>query len=222
MRWVLFLLLICTPCYSFENDWSLKAGLGLNYQTLTGANLSQDNIFGVSGNTTFGYRFTNIAFQVASFISLGHADNIYFKVDNDTHAYAESTYGSFNFLLLFKYYANTDVFKKYQPYISIGPGISLQSFWPDETTILDGFTGGSEKLSLESFGIFGTIGIEERANFKDEFPKFLEIMWGFDKAFKANLVEIENEKTTDIIKSEEDQSLLKNFILIINFGITFF
>jgi hypothetical protein len=222
MKLFIFIFLLFGNAYGMENDWSLKGGLGVNFQTLIGTDYSNDNLFGLSGNTSFGYRFTDFSISCASYISLGHVDNIIFKVDEDIHGYAESTYGSFNLMLLFKYYTNIDIFKKYQLYFSLGPGISLQTFWPEEHTVLEGFIGGNEKLSIETAGFFGTIGIEERTLFKEEFGKFLEIMWGANRANKASLVDIENSKQTDIIKTDTHSSDFKNFIILINFGITFF
>jgi len=222
MKLLIIIFLIFGNAFGIENDWSLKGGLGVNFQTLNGENYSNDNLFGISGNTSFGYRFTNFSISCASYISVGHVDNIIFKVNDQVHGYSESTYGSFNLMILFKYYSNIDLFKKYQLYFSLGPGISLQTFWPEESSVMQGFIGGDEKLSLETTGIFGTIGMEERTLFKEELGKFLEIMWGLNKANKASLVDIEDSKTTEIIKTDTNSSNFKNFIILINFGITFF
>jgi hypothetical protein len=222
MKLFIFIFLLFGNAYGIENDWSLKGGLGINFQTLNASHYSNDNLFGLSGNTSFGYRFSNFSISCASYISIGHVDNIIFKVDDQVHGYAESTYGSFNLMILFKYYTNQDLFKKYQLYFSLGPGISLQTFWPEESSALEGFTGADEKLSLETTGVFGTIGMEERTLFKEDFGKFLEILWGFNNAIKATLVDIKDSKTTQILKTDKNSANFKNFIILMNFGITFF
>jgi hypothetical protein len=222
MKFLIIIFFLCNPAHALENVWSLKGGIGVDFQTLKGENLSNDNIFGFSINSSFGYRFTDFSISAASYLSIGHTDNLIFKVEEDTHGYAESLYGSFNLLLLFKYYTPKDFFKKYQLYFSLGPGISLQTFWPEEDSAYEGFISGSEKLSLETFGVFGTIGIEERVIFKEEYPKFFEILWGFNNAYKADLVNIQDEKTTTIVKTDENNYNFKNFLIILSFGITFF
>lgn len=152
---------------------------------------------------------------------MGHADNLFLKVGNDFQLYADSNYWASNFLLLIKYFTNINVFKKHQLYFGLGPGIAIQTFWPKNYTVSSGSISGTEKISYETLGIYGTIGFEERTLFKEEFPVFADILWGFNRSYKASLVEVDDPKSTEIILTDNNHSNFVNFVLIISFGVTF-
>lgn len=222
MKLLAFFLIFCGSVWAYENEWNLKGGLGLNFQSLIDHEQTEDELFGLAVNTSFGYRFVDFEINTASYITMGHADNLNFQVGNELDVNADSNYWAVNFLLLFKYYTNINVYKKTQLYFSLGPGIAIQTFWPTNYTVTTGDLNGSEKITYETIGIYGTIGIEEKTLFKEEFPTFLELLWGFNRSYKTSLIDVEDSKTTAIILTDDDHSNFQNFVLIINFGVTFF
>lgn len=221
MKFLTFFLLFCGTLSAVENEWSLKGGLGVNFQSIYSIDLTQDNFFGLAANTSVGYRFSDFAISIASYGSIGSANNLYFKVGDELEAYADTNFWMIDFILLTKYYTNIIVFKKNQLYFSLGPGIAIQTFWPTSYTVIKGNLSDSDKITYETFGIYGTIGIEERTLFQGEHPAFLELLWGFNKAYNTNLVRVEDEKTIDILYTD-DASNFNNFILMLNIGISFF
>jgi len=222
MKLLTVLILLCTNLSAVENDWSLKGGLGVNFDTLYRENFSTNDFFGLSATTSIGYRFSDFAIAIASYGSIGRAKNIYIKVGDELEANADTNYWLINFILLPKYYTNINVLKKNQLYFSLGPGIAIQTFWPTSYTIIKGNLNDSDKITYETFGIYGTIGIEERTLFQEEHPAFFELLWGYNKAYKTNLVSVTDEKTIDIISTDSNSSNFNNFVLMLNVGISFF
>lgn len=222
MKLLTVLILLCTNLSAVENEWSLKGGLGINFNTLYGENFSTNDFFGLSATTSIGYRFSNFAIAIASYGSIGRAKNIYIKVRDELEANADTNYWLINFILLPKYYTNINVFKKNQLYFSLGPGIAIQTFWPTSYTVTIGNLNDSDKITYETFGIYGTIGIEERTLFQEEHPAFFEFLWGYNKAYKTNLVSVSDEKTIDIISTDSNSNNFNNFVLMLNVGISFF
>jgi len=222
MKLLTVFLLLCSNLFAVENEWSLKGGLGVNFQALYGENLNNDDVFGLAANTSVGYRFTDFALTIASYGSIGRANNIYFKVGDELEAYANTNYWLINFLFLPKYYTNINVFKKNQLYFSLGPGIAIQTFWPTSYTVIKGNLNDSDKITYETLGIYGTIGIEERTLFPSDHPTFLELLWGYNKSYKTNLVSVSDEKTIDVLVTDSNSSNFNNFILMLNVGISFF
>jgi hypothetical protein len=66
MKLFIFIFLLFGNAHAIENDWTLKGGLGINFQTLIGENYSNDNLFGLTGNTSFGYRFSNFSISLST------------------------------------------------------------------------------------------------------------------------------------------------------------
>ncbi len=221
MKFLTFFLLICGSLSAVENEWSLKGGLGINFQSIYSNDMDQDSFFGLAANTSVGYRFSDFAISIASYGSIGSAENLYFKVGDQLEATADSNFWVLEFILLPKYYTNINVFKKKQLYFSLGPGIAIQTFWLNSYTVIKGNLSDSDKITYETFGIYGTIGIEERTLFQGEQPAFFELLWGFNKAHKTNLVRVEDEKEIDILYSDDAHNF-NNFVLMLIVGISFF
>lgn len=222
MKLLVFILLLSFNNLSaVENEWSLKAGLGFNLQSLSIQNIDSNDLFGLSGNTSFGYRYVDFGIYATSYLTFGKANNLYFKIGDAFESYANANYWTVNFLLLFKYYTNIIVFKNYEFYLSLGPGVSIDTFDPSQSNPINDVSSNTQKVTYETYGIYGTLGIEEKTLFKEEFPLFAEFLWGFSDAYKANLVSVSNAKTTTILVTDENANF-KNFILILNFGLTFF
>lgn len=221
MKLFTFFLLLCGTLSAVEYEWSLKGGLGVNFQSIYSNDLNQDNFFGLAANTSVGYRFSDFAVSIASYGSIGRADNLYFKVGDELEAIADTNYWIIDFLLLAKYYTNINVFKKNQLYFSLGPGIAIQTYWPTSYTVIEGSLSDDDKITYETIGIYGTIGMEERTLFQGEHPTFVELLWGFNKAYKTNFVRVEDEKEIDILYTDDAHNF-NNFILMLIVGISFF
>jgi hypothetical protein len=222
MKLLTVLLLLCSNLSAIENEWSLKGGLGINFQALSGEKFTEDDLFGLAANTAVGYRFTDFALTVASYGSIGRANNVYFKVGDELEAYADANFWLINFLFLPKYYTNINIFEKKQLYFSLGPGIAIQTFWPSSYTVIEGDLSDSDKITYETLGIYGTIGFEERTLFPEDHPTFFELLWGYNKSYRASLVNVSDEKTISVISTDSNSSIFNNFVLMLNFGLSFF
>jgi len=222
LRPIFILLFFIPTAHSYYNDFSLKGSIGMNYQSINDERNTSSGLVGLSINTQFGYRREQFEVDLASYVTFGKADNVYFNVGDEFEVIADGSVRTFNFVPLLKYYTNWTPLPKRNFYVAAGPSWSLRTFWPTEYEVIEGELNDNYKITYRDMGIFGAFGLEEFSTFKEENPTFVEIMIGYSKSRKITVVDASDNQKVKIVHTDDVGPNIKSFVLMLNLGITLF
>lgn len=223
MKWLIFILFFIKSesLLAFQNDWSLRAGVGLSQATVHAFDSSEDNFTGVGFNTQFGYRFKRIEANFASYIYGGKIDDLRFNASG-TDVIGSGTFVSASFGPMVKIFSNWQPFSGWYFYGSGGYAYSLQTIKLNNFQLSSGVFDKKYKLTYISRGPMLSIGIEEILPFKEMHPVFIELLYSYNKSKEANIVDTSDFTEVKKIATEESPQKIKENFFMINAGITLF
>lgn len=217
---VLFFLL-SSSCFAWQNDMSLKGGLGLSQATIHAFDDSEDHMTGFGFNTQFGYRFTNWEINLASYIYWGTIDDLRFRA-NGASVVGSGGFRHVSFGPVFKYIFNWQPIRDWNFYVGLGPTWSMQTVRLREFQTTSGVFTSDYKLTYISRGGMLSIGIEEILPFKEMHPVYLEILYSYKKSKDVSVVDASNFAEVRTISTEESEQDIRGSFIMINAGITLF
>lgn len=214
-------LILSQKAFAFQNDMSLKGGLGVSQAQIKAIGDTKDYMTGFGFNTQFGYRFTQWEVNLASYIYWGEIDDLQFSATGST-VFGDGTFRHVSFGPIFKYTTNWQPFNGYHFHLGLGPVWSLQTVKLNEFETTAGEFEADYKLSYRSTGGMLVIGVEEILPFKEMHPVYVELLFSYTESSRVYLSDASNfAEVRPISESESEQSIRGHFVMI-NAGITFF
>lgn len=218
---VISILLFLNTANAYQNDMSLKGGLGISQAQIKALRNTKDDMTGFGFNTQFGYRFTQFEINLSSYIYWGSIDDLEFNATGTTVA-GDGTFRHVSFGPIFKYITNWQPIRDWNFYFGLGPVWSLQTIKLNEFETTEGEFEDKYKLSYRSNGGMLVIGLEEILPFKEMHPVYIELLYSYTKSSRVYLSDASDfAEVRPISEGESRQDIRGNFVMI-NAGITFF
>ncbi|MBK26866.1 MAG: hypothetical protein CME70_22885 [Halobacteriovorax sp.] len=210
-----------TKAFAWQNDMSLKGGLGLSQATIHAFDKSEDHMTGFGFNTQFGYRFSKWEINLASYFYWGKIDDLRFRA-NGTSVVGSGVFRHVSFGPVFKYIFEWQPKKGWHFYAGLGPTWSMQTVKLEQFQASSGDFNSDYKLTYISRGGMLAIGIEELLPFKEMHPVYFEILYSYKKSKDVSLVDASNFAEVRTISTEESEQDIRGSFIMINAGITLF
>lgn len=230
----LLALILSSNVWAFNNDLFLKGGFTAgvaSIETLDDVPPASDpnneldeshSVFGTYGvNTSFGVMLTDWEFSAFSTITFGKAKDLSVfaagDVINGSGAYRNVAIGP-----MVKYYSHFYLNNNWRLYAGAGPSWAIQTIRMDRFTSSLGKFDSNQKLTIESFGYFLTLGIQEEVLFKEMHPVFIELSYSHRNSYKISTVDASKFTETNILTTDERGQDIEDSIVVFNMGIVLF
>lgn len=200
---------------------ALKGGFGITHNTIEAKNNSEDKFIGYGVSTQYGYRWINWELNLSGFIFFGKIHNLEFEA-NGTSIRGTGPVRTVSIGPQFKYLASFEITQGWYPYLSLGNSWGLKTIKLDDYTSSGGEFRDDHKLTYTSRGGIISFGIEERLTFKEEHPVYCELLFGYNKAHTVSIVDASDFKEVETLSKESAENDIKDFLFMINFGMTIF
>ena len=222
---ILILLLISIKTFAYSNDLAIKAGISYSWANIKTLQIredgSEDSMTGAGFNTHVAYKWVDWEIALSSYIFWGDADGLKFRAQ-ETNIEGDASYRHVSFGPILRYTFHTlPVYKNWYPYFGLGPSWSLQTIKMDEP-VTNGTFNSRQKLTYESRGGFVVIGLEEKVEFKEYHPVFVEFLYSYKRSRNLSVVDSEDPIETNILSTEETKQDLTGHFYMISLGITLF
>ena len=228
----LIFLFLCFKIQAFEEDFVLRGGFSivegrnnaLEDEDAEGEKEdedSEDEFIGFGVNSTFGYRWKFWEFQFASHIFFGKIDDFFFETSN-TRVQGSGRFRHVSFSPQFRYNLQKPIYKKWVPYVFLGPVWSLQTINLDKYSIANGSFRGDDKFNTLSRGAMIAVGVEEKLPYKQMHSTYLEVLFSYQEAYKTALIDASDNKDVELIESSNPLQEIRGTFVMFNMGIIVF
>ena len=217
---LLFLIILISSVFSFENDLSLRLGGHVSSMNIQSFDDVEGTFIGGGFNSNISWRFTSSEWGFVSFAFLG-GGRANLNVAS-TQVVGRSKLRRVAIGPFYKYITPLKV-KNWHFFTALGPVWSMETFKFSSYSTLSGNFPAGYKMALVSRGAFISLGMEELFKSKKKNNSiYFEIRYGFSEAIRAFLVDATDFKSVITLNKEKNRQHVKIHTIALNMGVMLF
>lgn len=199
---------------AYENHFAMKLGLSSGFTLVRTYQNKIDEVPAIGFNTHFGYRFKKWELNTSSYVNVSSLEKSRHRVANTTFN-AEGRFRSVTFAIMAKYIFEKKIKKTniWNPYISLGPAIGLQTFkFESITNLSENSISTNDKLTYDTFGLIFALGVEELLE-KNSYPVYMELSYKIQRTHELSKVNGTQKKQQTVFRENPRERFTEHSLL---------